>query len=189
MIIETKYSVGDKVWGYEVTYETVRRTCPDCDGAKVLRIEGKELDLRCPTCSYGYESRGFVDDQREWRARPTVRTIGQVQVVHTGPSWGREDDGDERQAVQVPATTEIKYMCRETGVGSGTVHDERRLFWTIEEAQAAGDVDAIQRAEDMRKSNEAEMDRRRKREVGRVKRREKKDEERKAQLKAMGIEV
>lgn len=120
MKIETKYSVGDRVWWAGCEGGQKRTPCPDCLGQKRWSCKtpaGEEFDVPCGTCEYGYEgSRGYTTN---YCTDPKVEplTIGSVQV-----------DTHRR---------EIRYMCEETGVGSGTPHSEDRLYPTHDEAMAA----------------------------------------------------
>ena len=120
MRVETKYSVGDKVWWAGTRGGEKRTTCPDCLGQKTWHCTtpaGEEFDVPCSTCEYGHE--GSLGYLVSYCTDPLVQcmTIGSVQID--------------------TYRDEIRYMCRETGVGSGALHSEDRLFATEEEASAA----------------------------------------------------
>jgi len=124
--IETKYSVGDVV--YHGRNETVaRRTeCPDCKGTKewaVTTPAGDTMTTGCATCDTLYGPTGFIE---KYERTPKVETltIGSVR-------FDSHDSGADRE----PAS----YMCRETGVGSGSIWYESRLRATREEAE----IDAV----------------------------------------------
>jgi len=92
--------------------------CPDCLGTKEWRVllpSGEEFQHDCRTCSRGYYSEGRVAEYGD-RGIVVERTIGSIRV----------DTADENRPVS--------YMCCETGVGSGTVYDEKNLFLTKQEA-------------------------------------------------------
>lgn len=121
-LIQTKFSIGDTVYAPQAEHETVQVECPDCLGTKTWRAvlpNGEEHDFSCPTCSYGYEVRGTIGSY-EVQSRVRVLTIGSVRVdtAHVGSREGPQ------------------YMCKETGVGSGTMWPEASLHATYAEAEA-----------------------------------------------------
>lgn len=114
-----KYEIGDKVFSAGRAYSTKRISCPDCLGTKLWTVvfaDGTSEEIMCQTCKNGFEPASGVIAYNEWS--PTVQplTIGKIY------GW-EPDDG-------------MKYMCNETGIGSGTIHYERNLFTNREEAQA-----------------------------------------------------
>jgi len=133
--IEIKYGIGDKVWGFGTDYVNKKLLCPDCLGTLKWRItfaDGHSEETKCFTCSRSYEgSLGYIP-YSEWQ--PTVRelTIGKL--------YGFEDG-------------RARYMCEETGIGSGTVHDEKKLFSTKEEAEAAAQTEFEARMAYLAKNN------------------------------------
>lgn len=121
--IETKFGVGDKVFAAEIAIETVQVPCPDCLGERTWDAKlpcGDTVKIQCQTCTYGYECRGTIGQAR---AEGVVRcyTVGSVSF----DSWDgiNHDRGG------------VRYMCEETGVGSGRVWDERDLYETREEIE------------------------------------------------------
>jgi hypothetical protein len=127
--ITTKYSIGDRVFHSQILTEKRRRPCPDCLGAKKWEATspaGTKYLFDCPRCSASYHSDS--DLQLDYSAyTPAVRplTIGSIQF-NSAKGW---DHG-------------ARYMCRETGVGSGSVYNEDDLFQTEEEATAAAQIKA-----------------------------------------------
>lgn len=127
-VIETKYSVGDRVYFASTTTERKQHPCPDCNGTrkwKAISPAGGEYTFQCPRCGSGYRSNN--DMSLDYTAHvPSVRgmTIGSVQY-NSAP--GSYDSG-------------ARYMCRETGVGSGSVYDEAKLFETEGEAMSAAEA-------------------------------------------------
>lgn len=120
-IISHRYEVGDAVFFAGYTHHVRILQCPDCLGSqkwKVVTPVGDELEFSCPRCT------GWQHDGRPLLAEyiPAIRplTIGSVRI----------DTADEK--------TPITYMCRETGVGSGSVYEEGDLF----ESEAAATVKA-----------------------------------------------
>ena len=126
--IETKFKIGDIVWAADSDREEIPETCPDCLGTRhwsVTTPAGDTFDCECDTCRHGYEVRGFVT---RWdyvgRARPL--TIGSVRI----------DTNDDENP--------ISYMAAETGVGSGAVWYEYRLFESEKEALKTAEVRALE---------------------------------------------
>lgn len=116
-VIVTKYSVGDTVWTTDTTRVEKRAPCPDCLGThkwKATSPAGKEYDFGCPRCSQSYLSERALD-LRYYECEPAPRklTIGMV----------RYEDGGAR------------YMCNETGIGSGSIWDEDSLCDTEDAAR------------------------------------------------------
>lgn len=128
--ITTKYSIDDKVFHATVTTERKQHPCPDCKGTKkwsATSPAGSEYTFACPRCAASYNNdRDLTLDYSA--SVPCVKqlTIGSVQY---NSAHGSHDHG-------------ARYMCRETGVGSGSVYNESDLFSTGEEAQAAAQIKA-----------------------------------------------
>ena len=119
-VIETKYSIGDVVYFASTTTERRQHPCPDCLGEKkwkAISPAGKEYTFPCPRCRSGYRAEHDLSlDYTIFAPKAHRLTIGSV----------RTDSADK-----------TSYMCRETGVGSGSVYDEARLFATEAEAHIA----------------------------------------------------
>ena len=121
MLLETKYGLGDVVWraGYRMTKK--QHACPDCLGTqtwKAISPAGTEYSFRCPRCGDRYKSNRRLSLEYSCAAPSVERlTIGQVDA-----STDQE---------------KIRYMCHETGIGGGTLHSERDLYATEEEARVA----------------------------------------------------
>lgn len=118
MQLTTKYSVGDVVYRKVKEYRDYREVpCELCTATgRVAISEAAGRYAECPDC-YGRGVKG-VDFPVPERAE--ALTIGQVRVVTEGKT--------DR------AAKEVSYMCKETGVGTGTVHKEENLFLSAEEA-------------------------------------------------------
>lgn len=129
--IKTKFAVGDVVYAASVDRETKRLPCPDCKGSrkwKVVSPAGAEHEIGCPRCSTNYMANS--DLRLTYTvATPRVRklTIGSVEYRSVGIGGG-------------PAET--RYMCRETGVGSGQVYSDDDLHSSEEAAMARAEVKA-----------------------------------------------
>jgi hypothetical protein len=128
--LTTKYSIGDVVYHAFTKTERKQHPCPDCQGSrkwKATSPAGGEYEFRCPRCSASYTS--DHDMSLAYTASvPVVQrlTIGSIQY-NTEP--GSYDHG-------------ARYMCRETGVGSGSVYNEDDLSETEEAATAAAEAKA-----------------------------------------------
>lgn len=117
--LKPKFKVGDNVINVHVCWSSKQIQCPDCLGTmkwKVTCPSKEEFEVDCNTCKSGWQCTGTVT---EWGDDYTLqyRTIGSV----------RTDTGDEREP--------IKYMCSETGVGSGQIYPEKNLFFDRPEAE------------------------------------------------------
>jgi len=117
MEVKTKYSAGDTVYSAEANGEAKWIQCPDCLGTqswKAITPAGEEIAIECPACHRGYECTGVIE---EWSVDGTIYcfTIASVQF-----------DSSEAGT---------KYMCQETGVGSGRVWNEEDLYASREEAE------------------------------------------------------
>lgn len=129
-VISTKYSVGDIVYHACIATERKQHPCPDCKGEKrwkAISPAGGEYNFSCPRCSAQFNSdRDLTLDYSAFAPRVGKLTIGSIQVNTAETSY---DHGN-------------RYMCRETGIGSGTVYNETDLFPTEEEASAAAKIKA-----------------------------------------------
>ena len=116
MRLESKFDLGDKVWKIGYLMTKVNDKCPTCEGKK--RIFIKDSDFQCPDCcGRGYHVRY---EPQSWKIQELL-TVGQIRIT-------KDKKEDKRE-----------YMCNETGVGSGSIHYEKDLFHTYEEAQTECD--------------------------------------------------
>ncbi len=126
--ITTRYSIGDCVWHANTMTDVKQHPCPDCNNTRqwqAVSPAGNEYSFACPRCTARYA--GHNQASLKYMAHvPLVQqlTIGSIQYNSAADSW------DNR----------TRYMCRETGVGSGSVYDEARLFATEAEALAAAQL-------------------------------------------------
>lgn len=128
--ITTKYSIGDKVFHASLVTERRRHPCPDCMGEKKWSTKspaGTEYTFDCPRCSAGYNAdRDMMLDYSAYAPLVGRLTIGSIQF---NTARGSYDEG-------------ARYMCNETGVGSGSVYNESDLYPTEEEALGAAKINA-----------------------------------------------
>jgi hypothetical protein len=139
-----RYAIGDKAFVADYGTAEERVVCPDCGGTKKVKVvlaSGEELEARCQHCSVGFESTGYVTVTR-YAPRVWKGTVGSVKI----------DTNDERP---------VSYMLRETGVGTGRIHYEDRLFDSAPEAEAVAARAAKRQEEHIRKHNEERNARRR----------------------------
>lgn len=123
MIIETAFSLDDQVYKIWRIREKYYETCAFCGGTnEIVGADGSKKS--CPECRFsehhGYKGKKIEYRDLAWKVTGTV-TVGQVRI-----------QVDKKE-------TEESYMCRETGIGSGTIHYKDTLYKTREEAQAECD--------------------------------------------------
>lgn len=116
-----KYEIGDKVYKISQYSKEIHTKCGACGGtSRIHLLDGTTCE--CPKCRYTH---GYIVtwENQKWQISETL-TIGQQRVEIN--KAGRKNK------------TRIKecYMCEETGVGSGDVHNVESLFSTEEEALA-----------------------------------------------------
>ena len=109
--MDSKFKVGDVVWGAKSYKKDKRIQCPDCKGKLVWCVtlpNGEQFTVPCSTCERGFD--GCQGTITEWIQSPIIEqlTIGSVMM----------NSNDERP---------ISYMCYETGIGSGRIHYEENL--------------------------------------------------------------
>jgi hypothetical protein len=117
-----KYKIDDTVFCASRLRQCKKVQCPDCLGHKTWSVtapSGETWETVCGTCERGYMgSLGVID---RWEVDDYIQqlTIGSVQI----------------DTANTPEET-VRYMCLETGVGSGSVYYEPHLHPTIEAAKA-----------------------------------------------------
>ncbi len=120
MKIETKFDLGQAVWLVKEYPKHVTIPCPGCEGRGDIPL-ADGTSGRCPKC-YGNKTKVNVASV-DWHVDGPM-TIGNVRVSLFGVP-NEDEHEDER-----------RYMCHETGVGSGTLWREPDLFATRQEAEA-----------------------------------------------------
>lgn len=108
--IRTKYNLKQVVYNAYCENSAYYVKCEDCDGTGFWQVSGKDVKVGCQTCN---------KDQKYWN------TPGKIQCFKYFPRV------QELTIGQVQATIghkpEVRYMCKETGLGSGTLWNERSL--------------------------------------------------------------
>jgi hypothetical protein len=157
MKLESRYDIGHTVFAPEVEEKSRPVQCTDCLGTEVWHVtleNGEKFDIKCPNCT----TLSGPPKETHFVGRVITLTIGSVQFD--------TEECDYRE--------NVRYMCRETGVGSGRVWGgsmlhpsrelaEEKLPGMIAEQEArlaerlahnfsakrerAGDVEAMYRAE------------------------------------------
>lgn len=115
MLVQTKFALGEYVWKAWNGTESYWQPCDFCAATGQIASADGNTIRQCPEC---YGRRG----SKEWRERRWL-VDRRLQV------------GEIRLAVNAD-TFEERYMCVETGIGSGTLHNADHLFETEDEAQA-----------------------------------------------------
>lgn len=120
-MLQAKYRVGQKVYAVSNRSDSreIHVKCDVCNSTGKIKVEGREEEYECPVCRgrteieyYGYK---YVISYYE-------ATIGRVQITE----YLKEYHNREK--------SEVTYMLKETGVGSGSIWSEDRLFATEKEA-------------------------------------------------------
>lgn len=119
MLVKTKFAMGERVWKAWKGSESYWEPCAFCDATGQISSADGNTIRPCPEC-YGRKG------SKEWRSKKWLvqgpLTVGEVRL---------EINAD---------TFEERYMCVETGIGSGTLHEAEHLFETEDEAQAYCDL-------------------------------------------------
>ena len=115
------YYIGQKVWLGRTHMDGSHHTeCPDCKGTGKWSWEapsGLTGEVECPRCH----------GRRTLQQRCFAPHVEQLTI------------GSVRTDTAAKPEEQVSYMCTETGVGSGSVYYENKLFFTKEDAQAAAD--------------------------------------------------
>jgi hypothetical protein len=114
MDIHSKYDFGDEVWTIYSGNREVRTNCTGCEGEGEISL-ADGTSVKCPKC-YGKKYSSDWEPAR-WRVGRQL-TIGQIRAEVTAPGLRTYPSSSEG----------IRYMCVETGVGSGTLYSEKDLF-------------------------------------------------------------
>ena len=121
-MLEAKFKVGQRVFAVSNKSDSrqVHIKCDVCNSTGKVKVEGRDEEYVCPACHgrtetehYGYKYVIAYDGA----------TIGKVEIQEYAPKYKRR------------YKSEVRYMLEETGVGSGTLWREDRLFGTYEEAK------------------------------------------------------
>lgn len=115
-ILETKYNLGDIVFSPSTENTPYWEKCTSCDGTGSWKVEGRDIKVNCTKCGDAYRKGNGRIQKFTYQPRVDILTVGQIRIEH-----------DLTQH-------KVQYMCEETGIGSGTLHYEKTLFQTKDEA-------------------------------------------------------
>jgi hypothetical protein len=118
MKFESKFDCGQTVWGvsYKDHVQIVR--CETCNSTGKYAIKG--VEYICPACEGRSSRRNYVGPK--YYVSDFAATVGKIEITLQTLGYGAK------------GTQETEYMIDATGVGSGTVWKEDRLFATLQEA-------------------------------------------------------
>lgn len=132
MKFETKYSFGDVVYNIWREMEKVFEPCTFCEDGRVTGKDGSTCV--CPECNGRLGE--TVHRNKQWRVIGQL-TIGEIRInARAEDTVGMEPETIFNNYGPQENHYKETYMCKETGIGSGTVHNSETLFKTKEDAQA-----------------------------------------------------
>lgn len=119
-LVAPKFAMGQRVFYATHRTQQTMRPCPDCLGScrwSATTPAGETFEIECSTCSY-YMGR---HDLMFTTYVPHVRalTVGKIGM-----------EADSRKGGGIV----YRYMCNETGIGTGSVYNETLLFDSEEHA-------------------------------------------------------
>lgn len=137
MLPTPRYYIGQVVYAVQLTTMAHVYDCPDCLNSRfwiATSAAGEQHQISCPRCTAHYV--GAPDSLPSLKYEKHVAGIRSLNI------------GSIRANTDDPA---VEYMCKETGVGSGTLWKEGDLYPTPEEAEIivnlkAAELNAIQAA-------------------------------------------
>lgn len=121
-MLQAKFKVGQKVYAVSNKSDSreIHVKCDVCNSTGKVKVNGRDEEYICPACKgrtetehYGYN---YVISY------PRAK-IGKVQIEEYSKKYEKEYKSN------------VKYMLEETGVGSGSLWREDRLFATEKDAQ------------------------------------------------------
>lgn len=119
-----RYRIGQTVFGIGTRDAIEELPCPDCLGSGKWMVRspaGYESTAQCPRCD-GRGKRGL----RSRSAFVQKLTVGSIQTTTTPSEYDPP----------------VRYMCEETGVGSGQIWYESKLYLTEAEALPLAEAEA-----------------------------------------------
>lgn len=108
--IKTKYNLKQVVYNAYCENSPYYVKCEDCDGTGYWEVANKDKKIGCHTCN----------KEGSWRNNP-----GKVTLYKYFPRVQELTIGQIRATIGKDA--EVRYMCKETGIGSGTLWNEKSL--------------------------------------------------------------
>ena len=120
---ETKLALGQEVWAIGRRRFERQIRCTPCRATGEVEIEGEKLT--CPKCSGRSKHPQYAGDNWVVDTRGRVGSI-EISAVREGHTH-HHDNG---------TSVQVSYMLDETGVGTGSIWRQEKLFATREEAEA-----------------------------------------------------
>ena len=108
--INTKFNLKQVVYYSTCENKPYHIDCVDCSGTGFWQVSGKDVKVGCHTCN---------KDEAYWR------TPGKVEKYKHFPVVMRLTIGQVRAYIGYDA--KVQYMCKETGIGSGSLWNEEEL--------------------------------------------------------------
>lgn len=105
------FKIGQEVWAPGTAFAGEKVDCRDCLGSgrwKATTPAGDEYELECLGC----DGCGYLT-KRKYVANPSKFTVGKITTSTHADSWHE---------------SRTTYMCFETGIGTGRIYDEAKLF-------------------------------------------------------------
>lgn len=135
MKFETQHNFGDVVYNIWRATERVFVPCAFCENGIIMGLGGSSRG--CPEC-FGRKGE-YVHKKLQWRIVGRL-TIGEIRVEARAEDLQGFEPGTifSNYGPQEGFYKE-SYMCKETGIGSGTIHRGDVLFKTKEAAQTECD--------------------------------------------------
>lgn len=129
MIPTPRFAIGDKVWDVSIHIESGQHDCPDCFGSRqwtAVSTAGETFAINCLRCAQSYA--GLPRDVPPLAYQKSVYTTRELTI------------GSVRVDTAASHGDPVSYMCEETGIGSGRVYNESKLFTSEEEARASAEI-------------------------------------------------
>lgn len=130
-----RFHIGQTVWIGYVHDTQEQLPCPDCLGQRTWRVtlpSGEAHDVPCQRCTDRYSGAEVpLIAIADWKACTRQLTIGSVRI-------------DTAAGTSSFDRHPVSYMCRETGVGSGSTYYELDVFGTEAEAFASAQAQVAQ---------------------------------------------
>ena len=121
-MLEAKFKIGQQVYAVSNKSDSrqIHVKCDVCNSTGKVKVEGRDEEYVCPVCHGRTETEhyGYMYVIAYYEA-----TIGKIEIEEYAPKY------KDRYK------SEVRYMLEETGVGSGTLWRENRLFATYDEAK------------------------------------------------------
>jgi hypothetical protein len=115
--LKPKFQLGQHVYAINESYDhkDVHTNCDLCNSTGIVHIKGK--DYRCPEC-HGFIEKTIIN------GKYVVENSGKIGCISV-----------EEYLYKKYGCSKICYMLDSTGIGSGTVWPEEKLFPSREEAE------------------------------------------------------